>query len=301
MKILSTARAEDVLQSAKHVLYVEGPTGGESLDSLYLSEFLSPVIKNVRTLGPCFSIASVADSMKTEHPSHYFLIDRDHQDDRRVQTAWDDFLSGSANLLIWRKRELENYSLDPALLCASPHAKGTERKIGDEILRIARERFWMDCANQVIISIREDQKKPWIGPFSQVEGLRDGATTKNRLIERAEWRNRSEAVTASVKSSYIAALLDQIVENWSGGRRPIEFGHGVWQDRMSGKDILKAVLNGRLFAVKDAAGRPVQGPKKVGKIIKDLGQSHAKAEQRDRVPDDFKELRGALRRRVSGR
>lgn len=301
MRILPTPKPEDVLQGAKHILYVEGPAGGVSLDSIYLSEFLAPVIKSVRPLGPCFSIASVAESMREEHPSYYFLIDRDHQDDSRVQKAWDDFLSGKANLLIWRKRELENYFLDPPLLASSPHTKGDEQSIADEMLRIARERFWMECANQVIISIREEQKQQWIGLFSRPKELQDEGTARRKLLERTEWRKRSRTVTSSVEVGRITTMFDQTVEEWSGGRCPIEFGHGIWPSRMSGKSILRMILGGRLFVVKDTTGKPVQGPKKVVKILKDLGRQHAGVEEANQVPRDFLELREALRRRVLGR
>ena len=52
--------------------------------------------------------------MYPHHPTYYFLIDRDHHDIDFINRSWYNFPDPNThNLLIWRKREIENYFLEP--------------------------------------------------------------------------------------------------------------------------------------------------------------------------------------------
>lgn len=62
------ASSQDVLQGAKHVLFVEG-----TKDVAVLEKLLSPKLR-VEPLGPSFSVRSVAKALRKFHPEYWFII-----------------------------------------------------------------------------------------------------------------------------------------------------------------------------------------------------------------------------------
>jgi len=113
--VTANPRAEDVRQGAKHVLFVEGKDEN-ALDPLVLREIVAPPVE-VKALGPSYHISAVAEALHRHHPSYYFLVDRDHYDDDFVEKCWTRFPDpDTSNLLVWRRRELENYCTAPDCL-----------------------------------------------------------------------------------------------------------------------------------------------------------------------------------------
>ena len=103
--------ADAVRFDARHVLFVEGG-GAEAIDPTVLRALLGSLLR-IEPLGASFSVTSAAEALHPFHPDYYFLIDRDHHDDDFVERSWANFPdAGSQNLLVWRKREIENYFLD---------------------------------------------------------------------------------------------------------------------------------------------------------------------------------------------
>ena len=118
-------RSEEVRHHGQHVLFVEGDKG--SVDPEVLNKLFSNKI-SIEPLGPSSSVKSVAKALQTYHPTYYFLIDRDHYDDSFVEKCWDDFPDPKTNnLLIWRRREIENYFLDPDYLSRSDFCESQSR------------------------------------------------------------------------------------------------------------------------------------------------------------------------------
>lgn len=69
---------------------------------------------------PSFSVRSVATALRQFHPEYWFVIDRDDWDDTAVEASWQRFPDPAHdNLLIWRKKELESYFLEPDWACRS--------------------------------------------------------------------------------------------------------------------------------------------------------------------------------------
>lgn len=100
--------AEEVRQAARHTLFVEG-SSDEAIDPQVLDKLLGDVTIQIKTLGPSSHIRSVAEALHKHHPYYYFLIDRDHHNDIEVERCWERFPDiSTCNLLIWRRRELEN-------------------------------------------------------------------------------------------------------------------------------------------------------------------------------------------------
>ncbi len=101
-------RPEEIRQSARHTLFVEGRSP-DSIDPIVLQELFKGLSVRVEPLGPSYHIKSAAEALYRQHPDYYFLIDRDHYYDDFVEKCWRNFPDPDTNnLLVWRKRELEN-------------------------------------------------------------------------------------------------------------------------------------------------------------------------------------------------
>lgn len=155
MRVNKGIRAEEVRLQGQHVLFVEG-SDEESVDPKVLNELFSNRIR-IEPLGPSFSVRSVAEALQPYHPTYYFLIDRDHYDDSFIDKCWSNFPNPATNnLLVWRRREIENYFLDPEYLLQSKFCKVSQVHLENSILQFANDRLFLDIANHVIIHIRED-------------------------------------------------------------------------------------------------------------------------------------------------
>ena len=119
MKLNLGAPVEDVLQGSKHTLFVEGKND-QAFDPIVMKKLLNNnglEKMTVKGMGNSDNVRSTAQALIYHHPSYYFLIDRDDNDDLTVETSWDSFPNvNQHNLLIWKKRELENYFIEPNYL-----------------------------------------------------------------------------------------------------------------------------------------------------------------------------------------
>jgi len=121
-------RAEEVRLQGQHVLFVEGKDRS-SVDPKILGELFGTDTIKIEPLGPSYSIKSVAQALYSYHPTYYFLIDRDHHDDDFVAQCWNHFPDPDKyNLLVWKRREIENYFLDPNYLFPSKEDALTKLK-----------------------------------------------------------------------------------------------------------------------------------------------------------------------------
>ena len=144
MKIKRDINSEEILQNERHILFVEGEVENsvdpKSLTNLFLNEQTMISIKPLKTSS---SIKSVAESLYKYNPTYYFLIDRDHHDDEFVEKCWKNFPDPeTSNLLVWRKKEMENYFLDPNYISQSMYCVKKD-KIAQRVLDFANERFFL--------------------------------------------------------------------------------------------------------------------------------------------------------------
>lgn len=291
IQVQTGVRAEAVRQSAEHVLFVEGEDDN-SFDRVVLRTLFQEKIE-VRPLGSSFHIGSVAEALYKHHPNYYFLIDRDHYDDARVEMSWKNFPDPQTNnLLVWRRRELENYFLIPDYISKSQYWSVSLEKLQQTIKRKAQERLYLDAANQVIVSIRETLKEKWVDLFTDTNQFQ----TKERALELLQ--NRSEYESFKKKSSRLLnkkKLTEQFEINLyqlTNGKIPLQFGEGFWLERLCGKEIFHTVAN-QCFKVKDREGQTLRGKIKENEIVKDL----LRLPQTDQ-PADFQELYDLITRRI---
>ncbi len=125
INVTTGIRAEEVRLQGQHVLFVEGRYR-DAVDPNVLNALFSFGLR-IEPLGPSFWVRSVAEALHPHHPTHYFLIDRDHHKHDFVEDCWKNFPDrNTRNLLVWRRREIENYFLEPRYLSQSKYRTVSE-------------------------------------------------------------------------------------------------------------------------------------------------------------------------------
>lgn len=137
-------------------------------------------------------------------------MDRDHYLDSDVEKSWDNFPDISThNRIIWRKKELENYFLDPDFAIKSKWFDSSKTK-NDFIKKLEKEatkRVFYDVVNNVIINIREDLRKNWISLFPFNDN--DFKGSDNSLKKLLSLRNSFD----KKNSSDSEVLKDENIQN----------------------------------------------------------------------------------------
>lgn len=279
----------------EHVLYVEG--NEDSLDVEVLREFLGNVLW-VRPLGPASSLRSVAESLYPTHPRYYFLIDRDHHlTDESIDNYWRNFPDPNTNnLLVWRRKELENYFLEPALLlqsryCMDEFKAENGKKLQEKIIASAQERLYLDAANYVIVSLREEIKKNRMTMFSNPADFAGEQSALEKLTQAPELLALGSRVAGLTTKQEIERRFKDCLAKMRGGRPSLEFGVGDWLQMISGKHLYRALI-GPCFQVVDTEGKLIQGEAAINAVARDLlrtGQN---------LPNDLIELKRLIQERV---
>ncbi len=284
-------RPDEIRQSAKHKLFVEGKNNN-SIDSIVLSNLLKSIIR-IETMGASYHIRSVAKALYKSHPDYYFLIDRDHYDEGFVNKCWNNFPDPAThNLLVWFRREIENYFLIPEYLLQSKWITASEDQIRQYILEGFSKRLYLDTANQVIIHIRETLKENWIKLFDKAAdfGTKDAALSK--LSQVTEFSLQKKKVLKLLKQDKIRSLFIEHLDKMTGGKEKLEYGYGQWLELLKGKEVLQSVINA-CFKVKDAKGNFLQGDDKIEEVVKELAKKTL-----DKQPEDFKRLHQLISDRI---
>lgn len=296
MRSQRNVEAAGVLQDAQHKLFVEGKDGQE-IDPIVMQELLyhnGLTAIDVQAMGACDNVRSAAQALIAQHPSYYFLIDRDDQDQGTVEQSWLKFPDPAAyNMLIWRKRELENYFIDPDYLEKSAYLKGAAN-IRQRILDECNRRIFLDAANLTLYYIGRKLRKPLaIRHFAEPDLFKresDGVSQLNQLT--AGFADKKTEAVECLEISNIIRIYEEFVEELSGGGLPLQYGSGTWLERMSGKEIFRSIAN-QCFQVKDRSGNLIQGKEQSKQIAKGLVRLPI-----EQQPYDFKAIIGLLKQRM---
>ncbi|MGI9256533.1 MAG: hypothetical protein ACR2PY_06320, partial [Salinispira sp.] len=213
-----------------HILFVEGTN--ESVDVTALGALFDNDLR-IEALGPSYSIKSVAQALHSLHPLYYFLIDRDHYHlhEEFIQKCWADFPNPEThNLLIWKKKEFENYFLDPNYLSESQYCQVSKQKLEQKILQVSQKRLFIDAANYVVIEIREKLKVNWIEKFSNPDDFSSKEKALNKLNAAKEFCQHNSDVSNWVSSSNREKLFNNYLECMTGCQNTLSFGTGKWID-----------------------------------------------------------------------
>ncbi len=294
IQVTKGIRPEEVKQRSRHVLFVEG-RGSDSFDPQIIGELFDGMIR-IEPLGASYSVKSVAEALHPFHPTYYFLIDRDHHhDDDIVNDYWKNFPDPEThNLLIWKYREIENYFLEPDYLVYSDFLKVSRSALESKIKTFCQQRLYLDVANHVIVSIREELKRNWIQKFknSAEFSTRDQALVK--LHNSDAFETFKNDVAATIDKNDIERRFDDILNTMTNGTEQLEFGKGKWLEMTQGKKVFAQVINSNCFRVADLEGNLLQGKDKINQVAKNLLRKEL-AKQ----PDDFRKLKTLVEDRLS--
>jgi hypothetical protein len=284
---------EAVRQTARHTLFVEGSSPA-TIDPTVLDALLGNLII-IKPLGSSFHIRSAAEALHPHHPDYYFLIDRDHQSEEDVEKSWNNFPdSKTQNLLIWRKRELENYFLSPDYLWQCDYINCSRDKLEAKLLQVARQRIFLDVANHIITQVREALKAKWVETFPSITGFETRAKACAALLSRSEFVNHSKLVKQRLGKKVLATRFDEIADIWLGDAKFTEpiMGKGIWLEMIRGKAALRTIIND-CFKVYDANRKVIQGDRKLSEVVKNLLQKPLEDQ-----PEDFQKLYQMISDRV---
>lgn len=286
-------RAAEVRFSRQHVLFVEG-RDKDSVDPKVLDEFFEGNIQ-IEPLGPSFSVRSVAEALYTHHPTYYFLIDRDHHNDDFVERCWKNFPDPDThNLLVWRRREIENYFLEPAYLFQSQYCQVSQDELERKIMRFANERLFLDVANHVITSVREELKRTWIEHFSNPSEFSSREKALLKLKNAAEFSQYRTKVDQKVSTDEVERRFHEYLEEMTGAEPKLVQGQGKWLDMIKGKKVLAQVVSSGDFQVFTTDGTPLKGRAKINEVVKDILRKDVSIQ-----PEDFLILKQLINARVS--
>jgi len=245
------APSQAVLQGAQHVLFVEGTSDG--LDVSVLGELLSPKLR-VEPLGASYSVRSVAMALHPTYPYYWFVIDRDDWDDTTVEASWQTFPDPNENnLLIWRRKELESYFLDPVWLCTSRYILSGTRSSDIEqwLENEADKMLWLEAANRVLVSRRNliKRRDGSLFSFGDLQGLtRDQVA--DRLVAWPLLAGLAAVVRVELAAQAVRIAFDADVATLSDGVIPLAFNRGRWIQLISAKSLFRSMIN-RWFLVPD--------------------------------------------------
>ena len=287
-------RAEEVRRQGQHVLFVEGKDQN-AIDPKVLNELLGQTI-SIKPLGPSYSVRSVAEALYIHHPTYYFLIDRDHYKDDYIDNCWNNFPNPDThNLLVWRRREIENYFLEPEYLYQSSHRQVSQDELCKKVLEFANERLFLDTANHVVTSVREELKRNWIEKFSNPSDFSNKEMALEKLRNANEFDQHHIDVGKKVSAKEVERRFHEYFEIMTGGQNPLTFGGGNWLHMIQGKKVLAQVINSGCFRVQSTAGTLVEAREKINEVVKDLLQKDSSIQ-----PADFVLLKQLIDARING-
>jgi hypothetical protein len=288
-------RSEEVRLQSQHVLFIEG--SDNSFDINVLNKLFDLEIK-IEPLGASYSLTDVAKSLFKFHPTYYFLIDRDHHNDTYIEECWNNFPDPTKyNLLIWKRREIENYFLDPTYLFQSKYCQVSEEAVKEKVLHCSNERLFLDVANHVITSIREELKGTWIHKFTNPNEFKSKEDALSKLISTNEFDSHRTNVEQKVSSVEVQDRFHSFLKQMTGdeNKNELEYGAGNWLSLIQGKKVLSQVINSGCFQVKTSDGTALSGREKISGVVKDLLQKDASVQ-----PPDFVELKQLIDSRING-
>ena len=266
-------------------LFVEGEFDKEVLNCIFDGK---PVI--VEFLGSCEILRRIAYSPNIADYS-LFLIDRDHYSFEK--DANDHFLfpklEWKNHLVIWPKRELENYFIDADFLVQLPEniRKATKEAIEERILKICQKRLFLDVANYVINSLRVEMRDEWIDNFrnSDLEKCQTRDDFLHALLRMDAWKTIQSRASQLAEPSEIERRFRCYHELMVGDfTERLTLGQGKWLNMTSGKDVLNELVNNTGFFASNIT---------VNDVAKQLLRIPGV-----KLPDDFIDLRNTMIQRT---
>ena len=268
-------------------IFVEG-----LFDFKVLEILLSNIDKNIeiKHLGSVNFVITAAKAFKDVHPEYIYIIDRDYRDDKEVNQSWSDFKTGKSSYIIWRKRELENYFIDPKYLINCKYLKREYQnidKLSKLILKKANEIIFHSAA-EIMLQRQYNLAK---NVYSDKLKFKDFETKESALksLEKMQkivltlLKNKSDYL----KKDFLINKYKSTLNNFYGDKCELDFGNGSWIELIDGKKILSAFMENCMENYK-------RGKEPEFNIIRSVIRKNEKNK-----PNDFTELKKLIRAKVS--
>ena len=274
-------------------LYVEGSE--TSLDTSILDALFRKCPVHIRAIGSCNSVESVAQAFAKEEPKSFFLIDRDHYH-KEKDLDWNRFQTGETNLLIWQKKELENYFIDPDFLIRSEFLRegATLEQLRSQVLGRSQKRLYLDVANYVIVSMRESMKENWINILTNPNDCPDVKTALVRILHHQSLEIIKQRVNKITLESEVESRFHSYLHEMTGDSETLQYDKGKWLDMVSGKSILEELMNNSGLFQNSRNGEQWVGRERMIDIarflISEVNENH--------FPQDFTKLKRLVLQRA---
>lgn len=295
MNVQKGGNPSQVNRAAGHIVFVEGGSR-DAFDPTVIRELLrvNKIPMGVSEIGTCDNVVEAAKAMVWDHPTYYFLADRDGRDAAFVEHSWANFPKiDTYNLLFWRQRELENYFIEPEYFRRSEWFAKTEDEARALVLAQASRRLFIEAANLVLLKIRGAIVSPPMVWFREVEKFATRIDALTALQTAPELDQRGFETAALLDKGERERMLDETLSQLTGGTASLEYGKGDWLAMLSGKELFRTVA-GQLFQVKDAGGKILQGREQNNEVAKGLLRGPLETQ-----PQDFQQLVSLLQAKVA--
>jgi hypothetical protein len=182
--------------------------------------------------------------------------------------------------------------LDPDFLLKSSYLKCSSDDLREQILGIARQRFFMDVTNFLVLGLWRDLNNYNFKPFTQETDFSSKEASLNLLLALPEIKTRKTQINKILGQRNLQEKFEQLLDDFSGGTSQLEYGKGNWLKFMDAKIILNKIVD-KCFAVRTRQNKLLKGSELLTEVCKDLVRL-TMAEQ----PRDFQELCTLIRNQI---
>lgn len=195
-------------------------------------------------------------------------------------------------MLIWHKRELENFFIAPDYIEKSQFLNVTPKILRQRILKECNRRIFFDAANLTLAALKRRLRIQFAPDFSNPAQFRTEADDARLLEESSELEDKRDSFANIFEKSEVRIIYSDFVLNLSKGRIPLQYAKGTWLERMSGKEVFRSIA-GSCFRVEAADGTILQGKTQNNEIAKQLLKLPL-----DQQPQDFQLLVTLIKDRI---
>lgn len=277
-------------------LYVEGKRGG--IDEQVMRNACEGISLDVHALGGSSNLRNLAVPFSNLYKNVYFLIDRDHRIDSEVENIISEF-QGGGNLLIWEKRELENYFLDVEFLSKSKYLSNAEC-LKKTMLEEAQKRIYRDAAESAFLELLYEfnirkyfKKKFTIGKFNTKESA-------ERELKSTNLKKYEHHLGKCFTMERLLQKFERKLNLISGGYKKLNYHNNNWANIMNGSDLLEKISKSSAFSFKDAESDLTgKKDKHVIIVLEIMNKDRHNHHEKGNIPDGIWNIRELIRKRAT--
>ena len=231
---------QDLERVFTHRLLVEG-----EFDKIFMTALLEKKIV-CDVMGSRNVLTKAAQALHRIAPHLFFLIDRDHHTDEYVAGNWAKFPDpDEANLLIWRRKELENYLIEPSFFCCAQGITASDAEVTKHLVELAQSRVYYEAARLTLSQFRSQLDK---------ETMNETANFTNSLKQHSNQAKSVEYLNGFIENHGTKQVLmnhspdevTKIYQSWLdqliGDNSCVTYGAGEWLNLMQGKPLFELLF-----------------------------------------------------------